>query len=529
MLIFIISLVVILLYNHLKTQKSLHILQQNLYNDDNRYINWIKKNFKESFLNMELFIILCIILIYFNKLTSFIFIFISYIYLICSERKNQKQEQNKKPLVYTSRIKRILVTTYILYLAPLIYFVVCFKEENIYLYYLIISVLVYLNKVMLLISNYINIPIQKIINNRFKQKAIKKLNDMPYLEVIGITGSYGKTSSKNILNDILNIKYNAIPTPKSFNTPLGQIITINNYLDKFSDYMISEMGAYKIGEIKENCDIVHPKYGIITRLGNAHLDTFGSLENIQKGKFELIESLPSDGIGILNKDDEYQTSYKIKNDCKIVWIGIDNEEADVVAKNIKLTKDGITFDVIFKGDKKKYPFETKLLGKANIYNILAGIALGKELGISVKELQLGVKKVEPVEHRLELKKLANYYIIDDSYNSNPIGSSMALDVLEMMPGKKIIITPGMIELANEEYRLNKEFGKHIAKVCDEVILVGEKQTKAISDGLKEEKYKKEKIHIYNDVKEAIKSVESLIDGETYCLIENDLPDIFNEK
>ena len=529
MILFIINLIMIFIYNHLKLKKSLHIMQQNLYNDDNRYIKWIKKNFKESFISFELIIVIILLLVYLNKLNSFLIIIVSYLYLSIYEYKRQKNDQNKKPLVYTGRIKRLIITTYILYLLPVIIFIINYNEEYIYLYYFIISLIVYLNRIILLISNYINIPIQKIINNRFKQKAIKKLKSMPSLKVIGITGSYGKTSSKNILNDILNVKFNALPTPKSFNTPLGQIITINNYLDKFTDYMISEMGAYKIGEIKENCDIVNPTYGIITRLGNAHLDTFGSIENIQKGKFELIESLPSDGVGVLNKDDKYQTSYKIKNTCKIIWIGIDDTTADVVASNIKLSKDGTTFDVKFKDDNNKYNFETKLLGKANIYNILASIALGKELGISIKELELGVKKVNPVEHRLELRKLPKYYIIDDSYNSNPLGSSMALDVLEMMPGKKIIITPGMIELAGEEYRLNKEFGEHIAKVCDEVILVDEKQTKAIREGLEKENYKKEKIHIYNDVKEAIKKVDDLIDGETYCLIENDLPDIFNEK
>ena len=151
-----------------------------------------------------------------------------------------------------------------------------------------------------------------MINNNFKRKAIRKLKEMTNLKVVGITGSYGKTSSKNILNDILNVKYNSFPTPKNFNTPVGLIITINNYLDKFNDIFIAEMGAFKRGEIKELCDLVHPTYGILTTIGTTHLDSFGSRENIQKGKFELIESLPPDGIGILNADDPYQVSYQSK-------------------------------------------------------------------------------------------------------------------------------------------------------------------------------------------------------------------------
>ena len=287
------------------------------------------------------------------------------------------------------------------------------------------------------------------------------------------------------------------------------------------------MGAFKKGEIKELCDLVHPTYGILTTVGTAHLESFGSRENIQEGKFELIESLPSDGIGVLNADDPYQVSYKLKNNVKIVWIGIDND-ADIKASNIKLSSEGTTFDCTFKGDKKKYKFETKLLGKANVYNILAGIALGYNLGIEISKLQLGVKKVNTIEHRLELKKMGNINIIDDAYNSNPVGSKMALDVLNLMPGKKIIVTPGMIEMGAEEVEINKTFGEQISEVCDEVILIGKKQTEPIYQGLISKKYNKNKIHILDDVKQAFPLMNRLAEKETYVLLENDLPDIFNE-
>ena len=170
-----------------------------------------------------------------------------------------------------------------------------------------------------------------------------------------------------------------------------------------------------------------------------------------------------------------------------------------------------------------------MLGKANIYNILAGIALGDYLKISKEDLIRGVKKVNSIEHRLELKKMGNINIIDDAYNSNPVGSKMAIDVLGLMPGKKIIVTPGMIELGSEQYNLNFEFGREIAKVCDEVILIGKEQTKPIYDGLLKEKYDIKHVHILNDVKKAFPLINSLSEGETYALLENDLPDIFNEK
>ena len=401
-----------------------------------------------------------------------------------------------------------------------------YNIEYIRNYYIRLCLLAYLIYYLPLIANVINKPVEKYVYYSFRRRAIKKLSELNNLKVIGITGSYGKTSSKNILSDILNVKYNALPTPKNFNTPYGLMMTINNTLDKFDDIFIAEMGAYKKGEIKELCDLVKPEYGILTKIGNAHLETFGSEENIQEGKFELIESLPSDGVAVLNMDDEKQTSYKIKNKCKKIWIAIDNDRADFVATNIKMDNTGMSFDVTIDGEKVS--FKTKLLGIPNVYNILAGIALGNYFGINNEQLKRAVAGVRNTEHRLELRKNGNITYIDDAYNSNPVGSKMALDVLNLMPGKKIIITPGMIELGQKQYELNKIFGEYIAEVCDEVILVGEKQTIPIHDGLKEKGFNEKKIHITNDVKEGFSIVNKIKTKNTYVLIENDLPDSFNE-
>lgn len=528
---FLISLLVVFIYTYFKTKKSFHMLQQNWYNEGNRYLKWILKNTKSLFLNLDLIFVL-LVLFKFIKISSvalMIIVVLMYMIIALIYLRNQKKEQTKLSLKVTARVKRLFVTQTILYLIPVVIIAFNFNEANLVNYYLIIGLMIYLNCFVTLITSMINTPIEKLLSLKFKVKAINKLKSMPNLKVIGITGSYGKTSSKNILNDVLDIKYNVLPTPKNFNTPVGLTITINNYLDKFTDLFIAEMGAFKRGEVKYLCDFVKPTYGILTKVGTAHLESFGSQENIQKGKFELIESLPSDGIGILNGDDPLQVSYKLKNDCKIVWIGIDNKDVDVRTTNIKLSHTGTTFDVIFKGDKKKYQFETRLLGQANVYNILASIALGKELGLNIKQLQMGVKKVNSIEHRLELKKFGNINIIDDAYNSNPVGAKMALDVLKMMPGKKIVVTPGMIELGSKQAELNKEFGKQIADSVDEVILVGKNQTKDIYEGIVSKKFDKKKIHIINDVKEAFPMMQSLADKETYALLENDLPDIFNEK
>lgn len=529
MLYFLVSLIPFGVYLWLKTKKSMHMLQLNWYNLDQRYLKWILKNPYKVFVDIDAFFIMFLCFLFIQEKISMLLFIVFYLIVMYLFVRTTKKEQVKVPLKITARVKRLLVTTAILYLIPIIAMAWVYDAHLLTYYYVFLGLLVYLNPFVVMTAEFINKPVEKAVFNHFKYQAIRKLKSINNLDVIGITGSYGKTSSKNILNDILSVRYNVFPTPKNFNTPIGLIISINNYLDKFSDYFIAEMGAFKMGEIQELCDLVHPKYGILTTIGTAHLESFGSQENIQSGKFELIESLPSDGVGILNADDPYQVSYELKNNCKILWIGIEESNVDVWATDIKLSGNGTSFNVKFKGDDKLYPFTTRLLGKHNIYNILASIALGKELGLSIEQLQTGVKKVNSIEHRLELKKVGTLNIIDDAYNSNPVGSKMALEVLDLMPGKKIIITPGMIELGPQQYELNMKFGQYIADVCDEVILVGAEQTKPIYDGLLSKKYNEKKIHVINDVKEGFVLMHRLAKGETYILIENDLPDLFNEK
>lgn len=525
--LFLISLIPYLIFSIYKTKKSFHMLQQNYYDLDNRYFRWILSNISKIAFESDILFILIICTLFFDIGVTIGAFIILYGIIFISYRNKKVKVVDKKPLVVTARIKRLSFTMFLIYFVMIIPYVVNFSYDNLVYIYIILGLVTYLNHFVVMTANVINKPVEKCVYLYYKFSAQSKLKRMN-IPVVGITGSYGKTSSKNIINDILNVKLNCIPSPKSFNTPYGLINAINNYLDKFNDIFIAEMGAFKIGDIRQNCKLVKPKYGIITTIGEAHLESFGSRDNIMKGKFELVESLPSDGLAILNGDDEYQLKYKIKNKCSIKWIGMDNKDVDLYATNIKLSGSGTSFDCVFKGDKNKYKFNTKLLGKHNVYNILAGILLGKELGLSINELQRGVNSVKPIEHRLELKKYGNINIIDDAFNSNPVGSKMAVEVLGLMEGTKIIVTPGMVELGSKQYELNKKFGEYISKVCDYVILVGKKQTKPIYEGLIENKFDDKKIFILNDVREAFPLMNKLASGNTYALLENDLPDLFNE-
>ena len=517
-----------------KSKRSLHMFQQNLYNENNRYMKWLKNNLKEGFYYLDIVTLPLIVISMFFDNTIGLVLKIAVLFLLFLECANIDEtilgEKQKKPLVVTARVKRQMFTLYLINLIPYAIMLLNVMDKNAAKIALLISnILLTLNYLLVEIVKIINTPVEKSVYYKFWFSARKKLKSLSNLEVIGITGSYGKTSSKKILNSILSVSYITHPTPKNYNTDVGLMSTINNDLDKFDEIFIAEMGAYRVGRIKNSCNLVRPKYGILTTIGKAHLETFKTEENIISTKFELIESLPSDGIAFLNMDDKKQVNHKIKNKVKVVWYAVDNDKASVYAQNIKCTSKGSEFDVKFKDEDKLYHFETKLLGRHNISNIISSLAVGYEFGIPVEKLQIAVKEIQPIEHRLELKKLGKMYQIDDAYNSNPVGAKVALDVLNMMNGTKVVVTPGMVELGKEQEKANYEFGRQIAEVADHVILVGEKQTKPIYNGLIDNKFDKKKITITNDVRETYNMVNNLKkDKDIYALYENDLPDNYNE-
>jgi len=527
----IVTIVASYLYLIVKSKKAMHMLQQNLYNMNYRYWKWMIHNLISVFISVDFLSILFLFLAFCLKQERFLIISIAFyilgFFLVRIQNEKEKLHE-KKPLVITKRVVRLILTTSILYLIPSI--LIYFNSGDSLLLLLILGVMIYLVYFVLWISNILNKPIEKCVYYYYYLKATRKLKKLSQLKVVGITGSYGKTSSKNILSDILNVKMIAHPTPQNLNTEYGLMMTINNHLDKFDEVFIAEMGAYKCGEIRTLCKMVHPSYGILTTIGTAHLESFGSEENIQKTKFELIESLPDDGIAILNGDDPKQLSYSIQSKCQKIWIGIDNQDVDLYATNITCNKDGSSFECYLKDENKSYTFTTKLLGNHNIYNILAGIALARAFGMKMSEIEVGVKKIKPIEHRLEIKKVGSIYMIDDAYNANPVGAKRAVEVLDMMPGIKVVVTPGMIELGAKEKEYNKIFGMQIANVADYVVLIGEKRTQPIYQGLIESGYSKEKIYILNDVKESFILLGTLKGKEDlYALYENDLPDSYNEK
>lgn len=530
MLLFILAYYIYIVY---RSMECMHMLQQNLYNENNRYFKWIGNNLSKVFNLMDLAPILFFVFFYFiedRDIMDFTYVSASVCFLmgVYFEYKRIKDNQNKLPLKATPRIKRLFLTSFIVYSLPIIFLITSNNPTTKVSLIILSTLFVFFEYFVIYIALIINTPIDLLENLYYLLKARVKLSNYNNLIRIGITGSYGKTTSKNIINDILSYKYITRISPLNYNTKKGLMITVNNYLDKFDQVFIAEMGAYARGDIEECAKFVRPKYGILTTIGEAHLETFKTRENIQKTKFELIENLKEDGLAILNLDDPYQVSYKLKNKVQVKWIAIDNDNADLSAYNIKISDKGMTFKVKYKEDT--YDFRTMLLGRHNIYNILGGILLGLELGVDIEDIKHAVLNLKPVEHRLELKKIANFYQLDDCYNSNPVGANSALDVLNLMDGLKVVVTPGMIELGPKEYEENMKFGEHMAKVADYVVLIGEERTKAIYKGLLDNGFNKDNIFILNNVAKSFEIVASIArEKKTYALYENDLPDIYTEK
>ncbi len=351
----------------------------------------------------------------------------------------------------------------------------------------------------------------------------------PGLLRVAITGSYGKTSVKHILNRILEEKYHTLMPPGSYNTPMGITRVIREQLRPVHEAFVTEMGAKNPGDIAELSELVQPQYGILTAIGPQHLETFGSFEAIVATKCELLDALPADGIAVLNFDDGAIRAHAHRMKGRVVTYGLLGEGLDYSARDIAYHSRGSQFTLVAPGGQT-VPFKTKLLGEHNIYNILAAVAMGKELGIAPERAAAAVASLPPVEHRLELKPTANgLIIIDDAFNSNPVGAKKALEVLAAMEGgRKFLITPGLVELGDREAEENRLFGAEAAKACDYAALVGIRQTQPIREGLLAAGFPEGRIFMAADLNAANTYVYGKAVAGDIILYENDLPDTYNE-
>ncbi len=483
----LIACVVIIIYGAQVLRYSVHMFQQNGYKNK-VHVSWTLKNYGKFFV------------------------------------KCLSPKPAKKPLVYTPRVIRLFITTLIWF------FLICIVNRFFGNPYTLLAIAVIYTILIApfapVISNIINAPIEKSISNGFINKAKKLIADMPDMKVIGVTGSYGKTSVKFYLKELLSSRFETLATPESYNTPMGVVKTINTMLKPTHQVFICEMGARNVGDIKELCDIVHPDYGIVTSIGEQHLESFKSVENIQGTKFELPDAVHEktgqDDHIFLNYDSEYVSSYN-KYEKAITYSVKGNGKYN--ATDIKTGIKGTEFTVL-SPDGSSQRFSMKLIGEHNVINVVGAIAVGHELGISLKELVIPVRRLSPVEHRLNLIEQGAITIIDDAYNSNPAGAKAALETLAMFEEyNKIVITPGMVELGEKQEELNRSFGEQIAESADHVVIVNNINTAAIKAGLLGGSFDENALFVAESFNEGMQHILSL-PGEKHkvVLIENDLTD-----
>lgn len=419
-------------------------------------------------------------------------------------------------LKITARVRRLFVTMLILsaVVGTLLHYSLALAQlhASLAIVYILLPVIVF-------VSAAVIFPVEWGIARYYQGKAEKRLRRY-HPVVIGITGSYGKTTTKNILLSFLSEKEMVLATDKSYNTPNGIALNINEKLYPEYGYFIAEMGASHKGDIKKLVSFLKPRYGIVTAIGPQHLKTFKSVDRIVAEKTTLIDSLPADGIGIINADDERLTNHEYTTSARIVTFGI-NRPADYRAIRIISDDKELRFTVRYPVGETE--IKTALIGYHNVYNILASFALAVELGIPVATIVFQAERLEPVKNRLSVTKDGRYTMIDDAYNSNPTGFENALAILARGSRPRVIITPGIVETGELEKEINYGLAEKIAKVCDYAVLIASPTGSIIRKGFEDLGF--DKFCMVKDFREAIARVKEKFPAAT-ILVENDIADIY---
>ena len=426
---------------------------------------------------------------------------------------------SKRPFVLTQRARRfaaVLLTLSILAAALL-------RALTIPPYFLFAGMpyLVYLTG---LIIN----PYEEKLNAGFFKSAKQKIRKHPHLITIGITGSYGKTNVKFMLRDMLAKKYNVLATPASFNTAMGISRVVNDDLTDDHEVFIAEMGATHVGDIKHLVSLVRPKYGILTGVGSRHLDTFGSLENIASTKYELIQGLPKEGgFAVFGSGDDYIDRLYAMCKREKCRVSLDpRADAWMKAEGISYSDRGTAFTILCEGERT--PCRTMLLGSYNVKNILMAAAMARKLDVPMSDIADAIRALEPTPHRLQLT-VDDLNVIDDTLNEDPDGAFEALRVLAQMPGRRIVVTPGMNGLSDEETEVNYALGTVMADCADTVILVGALDSqRGMRRGLIQSGFSRSNLHAVDDMDDASELLEEIADTGDTVLFESRVPEFEEE-
>ena len=391
---------------------------------------------------------------------------------------------------------------------------------------------------ILIFGNFLMTPVEAFFRRQFINRARAVLDDVQP-KVIGITGSYGKTSTKTYLANILNGRYKTYPTPKSYNTLMGVSMAINNDLagDHSVEYFICEMGAYIPGEIERIADLTQPSIGVVIEIGPQHLERFGTLENTATAKYELIKALPPDGLGVFNWDNPYvRAMYEKGYPQNRIAVSRESDSSKIrtsgprfIASDVSEGLDGLRFSVTDAQTGTTEIFETPLLGQHNVTNLLLATAVAVHEGMSLKDVARRVRSLQPAESRL-VRRVSpeGITIINDAYSANPAGVVSALQVLSLhQTGRRLLITPGMVELGTMMEAENRKLGEIAAGHATDVILVGHQQTAPIKTGLLASGFPSDHLQVVDTLAESVAWYQANLKAGDTVLFLNDLPDTYS--
>lgn len=425
-----------------------------------------------------------------------------------------------KPLQYTPRVKRLFAVLALTLLA-------LGWLTRLALPVMGVTVLLMaLLPLWVALAAFIAWPGEHLVKAQYQRDAKIKLLAQPGLTRIGITGSFGKTSVKFFLQTLLRQRYSVLATRRSFNTPMGITRSIREDLRPAHRVFIAEMGARHGHDIRALCRFVTPHIGVLTAVGPQHLETFGSMEKVRQTKYDLIQALPQDGLAVFFNDQGVVRELWAQTDKPKLLVG--QPQDDLWAEDVALHYEGSRFTLCLK-DGTRLKCETDVGGEHNIHNILLAAAVARHMGLSDAQLVRGIAQLAPVEARLEpIKQPDGTVVINNGFNANPQSSRASLEMLSNYSGRRIVVTPGYVEMGPLERDFHLQLGRHIAPAADLVLLVGPRRTAPIKEGLQEAGFPADKVHTFSTLKEAQARLEEIRQPGDIILYENDLPDQYSE-
>ena len=445
----------------------------------------------------------------------------------------------KRALVLTARMRRVLcaaaAVAVILAAAPPLLAALGVPVVAAAAVLLLIASLAAVAMLVLAGGDLLMRPVERAVQRRYLRLAARKMSELRPL-VVAVAGSYGKTSTKHILAQMVTGQVEVMPTRKSFNTLMGVTRVINEDLQAQHRLFVVEMDAYAPGEIAAICDLVHPSVSVLTSVGPQHLERFGTMDAIRDSLYEVVAATPTDGHAFIYTGDDGGAALAERASVDrrtVTSYGFEStvHVPDVVATDVHAEAAGSRFVWRWPGRRLERQVIIPLLGRHQVLNVTVALAVVHELGYSLDAAIAAAASLEPVEHRLQIMPTGGAItVIDDSYNANPVGVHNGLDVLAAMNGgAKVLVTPGLVELGSAEDAENRRYGEHAAAVCDRVIVVAARPAAALTAGLERGGLSADRIHLVRSLQEASAVIARVTRAGDVVLFANDLPDTYRAR